>query len=404
MQHSQVVVSALHRADTMVVVQVTLHPRGLHPTEAARAWYLHEEEGVSLRNVCKEVVNMSGMVPSVKAVWNAIEMVKSNQQSLPQTPTKYANCGRKRKLTPLQEKEVTNFVKKWRNKRFCTRSYIRTALKLKVSARTVSNVLNRNGYFWRPLPKVRGLSAPELAKRKAWVDKFVDKPPSWWTSHFGLVLDGVTLTMPPRPLSGRQRHMAQSIKHAWLRDGEEPSSDCYHFNKYGTQLGVKIPLWGGFTGQGHFSFRAWTPRPKMTKPEWAKYIPHIKRSVKLMGEGCRSIRPKVWHDNEKFLLQPKVYKEHGLQMQCFPPNSGDLNPIETVWAWLRRDRAHKEQSDFASKRIISERQYRQRAAHILHSYEAIRPGQKWSMLSKLVRGMPKRLQMSKAKKYGRCGK
>ena len=107
MQHSQVVVSALHRADTMVVVQVTLHPRGLHPTEAARAWYLHEEEGVSLRNVCKEVVNMSGMVPSVKAVWNAIEMVKSNQQSLPQTPTKYANCGRKRKLTPLQEKEVT---------------------------------------------------------------------------------------------------------------------------------------------------------------------------------------------------------------------------------------------------------------------------------------------------------
>ena len=76
MQHSQVVVSALRRADTMVVVQVTLHPRGLHPTEAARAWYLHEEEGVSLRNVCKEVVNMSGMVPSVKAVWSAIEMVK----------------------------------------------------------------------------------------------------------------------------------------------------------------------------------------------------------------------------------------------------------------------------------------------------------------------------------------
>ena len=30
----------------MPVVQVTLHPRGLHPLEAARTFHLHEEEGV----------------------------------------------------------------------------------------------------------------------------------------------------------------------------------------------------------------------------------------------------------------------------------------------------------------------------------------------------------------------
>ena len=35
----------------MPVVQVTLHPRGMHPTESARAWYLHEEEGMGLRDV-----------------------------------------------------------------------------------------------------------------------------------------------------------------------------------------------------------------------------------------------------------------------------------------------------------------------------------------------------------------
>ena len=119
--------------------------------------------------------------------------------------------------TPAQEKAVVDFVKKRRNKRFCTCNYIRSTMKLKVTNRTISNTLNRHGYFWRPLPKVRGLSAAELAKRKAWVDMYLDKTPAWWQEHMGLVLDGVTLTMAPKPLSGRERHMAQSIKHACLR-------------------------------------------------------------------------------------------------------------------------------------------------------------------------------------------
>ena len=138
-----------------------------------------------------------------------------------------------------------------------------------MTKRTVSNVLNRNGYFWKALPKVRGLSAAELGKRQAWVDSLVDKTPAWWQEHVGLVLDGVTLTMPPKPLTGRQRHMAQSIRHTWLRKGEEPSATCHHYNRYGVQLGVKVPLWGGFTGGGKFAFREWTPAPKMTKSDWA---------------------------------------------------------------------------------------------------------------------------------------
>ena len=142
----------------------------------------------------------------------------------------------------------------------------------------------------------------------------------------------------------------------------------------------------------------------MTKAEWAARVPHIRRSLDL-ADGCRrTARAKVWHDNEKFLLQPKVYKASGLQMQCFPPNSGDLNPIETVWALLRRDLARREHADFAANRTLNAKQFRQRVAHILQGYETVRPGQRWSMLSKLVRGMPKRLQTSKAKKYGRCGK
>ena len=47
---------------------------------------------------------------------------------------------------------------------------------------------------------------------------------------------------------------------AWMRVGETPTPDCYHYNRYGIQLGVKIHLWGGFSGHGRFTLREWTPQ------------------------------------------------------------------------------------------------------------------------------------------------
>ena len=52
-----------------------------------------------------------------------------------------------------------------------------------------------------------------------------------------------------------------------------------------------------------------------------------------------------------------------------PPNSGDLNPIETVWAWLRRDLGKRELADLKAKRpALTEHQFKQRCAQILLSY------------------------------------
>ena len=74
----------------MPTVQVTLHPRGLHPIAAARAWHLSREEGMPIRDVCAEVVNMSGNTPSVKAVWRAIRSVDAIQGTGAIPSTKYA--------------------------------------------------------------------------------------------------------------------------------------------------------------------------------------------------------------------------------------------------------------------------------------------------------------------------
>eukprot|EP00973_Karenia_brevis_P074323 10326167-Karenia_brevis.AAC.1 len=318
---------------------------------------------------------------------------------------RYHNCGRKPALTEAQEKAVVVFVKQWRHKRFCTCAYIKNFLKLKVTKRTVANVLARHGFRWRPVPKVRNLSPEHLQKRQAWVDKYVDKSSDWWVKNMNLVLDGVTLTMAPIPLNSRQRHAAQSIRHMWVQDGERPTEKMLTYNRYGVQLGRKVPLWGGFTGGGKFALRLYTPHPKMTTEEWSQKVPQLKRTVRDAEEMRATKKAKIWHDNETFLKAAEShYSKHGLTMVPFPPNSGDLNPIENVWAWLRRDLARREFEDMDNGRVLTITQFRQRVSQLLLTYEQVKPGEQYSPLLKLVRGMPKRLQKCIANHYGRCGK
>ena len=112
----------------------------------------------------------------------------------------------------------------------------------------------------------------------------------------------------------------------------------------------------------------------------------------------------MWHDNEKFLLCPDTYRRSGLVQVRFPPNSGDLNPIETVWAWLRRDLAAREQEDLAAGHVLTVAKFRKRVAQLLNSYGTRSGGKSVSSLQKLVRGMPKRLANCRKNKFGRCGK
>ena len=150
------------------------------------------------------------------------------------------------------------------------------------------------------------------------------------------------------------------------------------FNKYGVQLGTKIPLCGGFTGDGHFSLKLWTTKPKMKMEEWAQHIGKVKRAADQSDQGGAFKKLKIWHDNEKFLQQPKEYKKAGLVSINFPPNSGDMNPIETVWAKLRRDLAAREFEDLKAGRVISIVAFKQKVSQLLTSYSTKGPGEKHS--------------------------
>ena len=108
----------------------------------------------------------------------------------------------------------------------------------------------------------------------------------------------------------------------------------------------------------------------------------------------------TWHDNAKFIQAPKEYKKAGLTSINFPPNSGDLNPIETVWAELRKDLAVREFEDLKAGKLISVTAFKQRVSQLLTSYSIPGPGQQHSYLERLARWMPKRLEPPRKREKG----
>ena len=363
------------------------------------------------KDIQKKVKNIQGKRPdSDHCVRNAVGRVEAaGSKQLP--TTKYKNSGRrygsdggKYLLSAKQQKDVVEFVKKWRSKRFCTCKYIKREMKLDATPRTIARALNRADFHWRQVVKKSPLTKKQLQQRRVWVNTYIKKDEQWWRQNMHLIFDGVTLTKAPKSLDSRQKHAAQSIRHMWMRRKEAMDPALHTFNRYGVQLGDKVPLWGGFTGDGQFSLKLWTDKPKMKMEEWAQHIGKVKRAADQSGQAGAFKKVKIWHDNEKFLQQPKEYKKHGLVSINFPPNSGDMNPIETVWAKLRKDLATREFEDLKACKVISTTAFKQRASQLLTSYSTAGPGEKFSFLDKLVRGMPKRLQQCKKNKYGPCGK
>ena len=242
------------------------------------------------KQIQKEVKTMEGKRPlSDHAVRNAVARVEAGGARGIAT-TNYENCGRrygedggKYMLTPKQTHDVVQFVKMWRNKKFCTCRNIKRELKLEATTRTIARALNRNGYKWCQVSRKSPLTAKQLEQRKAWVKRYLNKSPSWWTQNMHLIFDGVTLTKAPKNLDLRQKHAAQSIRHMWMKATEKMDPALHTYNRYGVQLGTKVPLWGGMTGDGTFSLKLWTAKAKMKKEEWAQHTPQLKRAAAMSG-------------------------------------------------------------------------------------------------------------------------
>jgi len=79
----------------MVLHTMTVHPRGILPAQAAKAWYLRVKAKKKWREIQEEVVNAAGGTPSEHALENAVARMKSRKpHGVPKY--KYQNCGVKK--------------------------------------------------------------------------------------------------------------------------------------------------------------------------------------------------------------------------------------------------------------------------------------------------------------------
>ena len=75
-------------------------------------------------------------------------------------------------MTEEQTKAAVAFVQKWRHKRFCTCRYIIQELHIPLTKRTLARVLNKQGFFWKKVPRTKRLDRKDLEKRKACVEQY----------------------------------------------------------------------------------------------------------------------------------------------------------------------------------------------------------------------------------------
>ena len=76
-------------------------------------------------------------------------------------------------------------------------------------------------------------------------------------------------------------------------------------------------------------------------------------------------------DNESFLRAAAVSAAHkriGVKLLKIPAKSPDLNPVERVWAWLRKRLRAMDLADaVAKRRVLSKAQYTARVKRVLKS-------------------------------------
>ncbi|CAE7459439.1 unnamed protein product, partial [Symbiodinium sp. CCMP2456] len=147
-----------------------------------------------------------------------------------------------------------------------------------------------------------------------------------------LAMDGVVLSLPPRDATDRANYCAHGDTHMWRLPSEAACVDLAGHDPYPFQIPADriVPLWGGLS-EGGFAIVTFHQKRKLTTEEW-----------------CRTVR--IWR---------------------MPASSPDLNPVEKMWAWLRRKIRALDCEDLRKKRPpIGKTAFKARVRNILASKTA----------------------------------
>ena len=120
----------------------------------------------------------------------------------------------------------------------------------------------------------------------------------------------------------------------------------------------------------------WHGSRKTDEDEWSKAVRggSLSRALSAINPG----RPRgPWNilcDNESFLRTDKsrnAYRRFGIKLLELPPRSPDLNPVEKMWGWVRKQLRTRDLKDMAEGiPVLGKTMCRDRIKRLLRSAEA----------------------------------
>ena len=192
-------------------------------------------------------------------------------------------------------------------------------------------------------------------------------------------MDGVILGIPPADPTERANHCRVGEAYMWRKAGESASPELSGGSKYGKQIPLNraVGLWGGISGGG-FAEVLFHNTKKVNTMEWVCAL-----RAGALTNAIKSLSPVKpdgpWHvlsDNESFLSAKGAlaeYQRTKVRLWHIPARSPDLNPVEKIWGWLRKELRRRDLADMVNRRpVLNKMAYRARVREVCRSAKAKR--------------------------------
>jgi transposase len=359
----------------MVLQRQTVHPKGLSPGMKRKVWVLRKEKirprAKTWLRIASKVKNLAGGVPYWKVCRDAYNELEKPRRVF---KDKYANCGRKPTLTKEVSRWIVRRMLKLRASMDVTSTDLSQILAkeraIEVEASSLRKVLNKAGYRYLARSKKPKYSKEQKLERMEFSQENQDE-------EIHMFMDGCVFTVPPTNPTERENYCKSDIKKVWRRPGEHDLPELAGHDRYARQVPPHriVPLWGGLAAGG-FAAVLWHEERKTDEDEWSQAVRdgNLSKALRLINGRKKNGPWNVLCDNESFLRTKKSLKALERPNVTFidlPARSPDLNPVEKMWGWVRRQLRVMDLRDLSNGvPVLGKTMYRERIKRLLRSQKA----------------------------------
>ena len=364
----------------MVLQRTTTHPRALSLQMTRKVYVLRKakQPPPPWAMIAQQVRNLQGDRPYWKVCRDVFNRLENPSAT---TNDAYRKCGRTRVLTKPICKWIVARMLSLRRKMEIHSTGLQALLakekNIIVHDSSIRKVLKNAGYKYLPRGKKPKYDTKQKLKREAFGKKYANKSQREIDDAIHFFIDGVVFSSPPKNDIERENYCRSDIRKTWRRPDEHDIEELAGYDNYVKQAPHNriVPMWGGISSGG-FASVLWHEDRKTNDEEWSNAV-----NNRCLIDALKAVNPlkksgpwKIICDNESFLRAPesrKAYRRFGIDLIEIPPRSPDLNPVEKMWGWVRKQLRARDLRDFAQGvPVLGKVAYRERLRRLLRSSRA----------------------------------